>query len=88
MTTALHAALGFSIPTGSEGFIDFGEIVRQGRIDNDVQILPSDSLRRQTFSLSMDDLLDFVEQLLGSADAENEDQDRARVFEAGFDPCL
>jgi hypothetical protein len=49
MTTALHAALGFSIPTGSEGFIDFGEIVRQGRIDNDVQIFPRDPLCRQPF---------------------------------------
>jgi hypothetical protein len=68
--------------------MDFGELVAEGGIDNDVQVLPWDPLRHLSLSLSMDDLLDFVEQLLGSADAENEDQDRARVFEAGFDPCL
>ena len=32
----------------------------------------------------MDNLLDFIEQLLGAADAESGDQDRAPVFEAGL----
>ena len=36
----------------------------------------------------MDDLLDFIEQLLGSTDAESRDQDRTPVFEAGLNPFL
>ena len=36
----------------------------------------------------MNDLLNFIEQILGSADAESGDQDRTTVFEAGLDPCL
>ena len=47
MTPSLHAALGFPIPTGSGGFVDFGKLVGQRRIDNDVQIFPLDPLYRQ-----------------------------------------
>ena len=68
--------------------MDFGELVAEGGIDNDVQVLPWDPLRHLSLSLSMDDLLDFIEQLLGSADAESGDQDRAPVFEAGLNPFL
>jgi len=40
MTSPLHSELGFSIPTGSEGFVDFGKLVGEGRIDNDIRIFP------------------------------------------------
>jgi hypothetical protein len=88
MTTSLHSALGFAIPTGSQGFINFGKLVGQGRIDNDVQIFPRDPLCRQTFPLSMNDLLDFVEQLLGSTNTKSRDQDCAPIFEAAPDLFL
>jgi hypothetical protein len=61
-----------------------GEIGRQRRIDDDVEVVPGNAGRGGTLAVAVDDLFQFVEQFLRAADAEGRDEQAALVAEGVF----
>jgi hypothetical protein len=61
-----------------------GEIGRQRRVDDDVEVVPGDAGGGGTLAVAVDDLFEFVEQFLRAADAEGGDEQAALVAESVF----
>jgi hypothetical protein len=77
-------APGFAVPVLAQLAIAGGEIRRQRRVDDDVEVVPGDARSGGTLAVAVDDLFQFVEQFLGAADAEGRDEQAALVAEAAF----
>ncbi len=76
-----HALTCLGVPVRLELGVAGGEIGGQRRIDHDVEIFPGDAAGRQAIAVAVDDVFEFVQQLLGAADAEGRDQQRAAIAE-------
>ena len=76
--------LGFCIPVFFQAAVDFGKAAGQRRIDNYRQLVPG-AVFAVLFHLLVDDVFDFVQQFLGTADTERGDKHTAAVLQCALD---
>ena len=66
--------MGLSIPERPELFIRLGKSGCQGRINNNLDVIPGLTTSRRIFSGEMDNLLQFIEKFLGTSNTESWNQ--------------
>lgn len=74
-------AAGFLLPACSQLRVTGGEGCGQGRVEDDVEIVPVDTGHGGTLAVTVDDLFEFVKQILPTAEAEGGNEQRALVAE-------
>lgn len=76
------------VPEGEQPTVGLGEAARQGRVDDDFQIVPRKSAGGPPVTAVMDDFLQFVEKFLGAADGEGRNQHHTPILKGSFNYLL
>lgn len=79
------ALAGLFGPEALQVAVDAGEAAGQGRIQDHRQLVPGQAVGGFLVAAPVDDLFELIEQLLGAANAEGGDQNRALVLQGALD---